>query len=86
MSQALCPDCGGRTHRSRARTLSERLIRAFTRYRVYRCTECSWRGWHAKSRPALKAVSRRNLMRTIIAFIITIVITILLALSLTGRI
>ena len=41
-----CPACrAGRVHRSRARSLPERLKKGFTAERLYRCDDCGWRGW-----------------------------------------
>jgi FlaA1/EpsC-like NDP-sugar epimerase len=41
-----CPRCpDGHARRSRARSLPERIRREFTSERLYRCTECGWRGW-----------------------------------------
>lgn len=41
-----CPSCGSREmHRSKARTLYERLRKAHTEARVFRCHRCGWRGW-----------------------------------------
>jgi FlaA1/EpsC-like NDP-sugar epimerase len=41
-----CPRCRSmRLHRSRARSLSERVRRNFSARRLFRCDECEWRGW-----------------------------------------
>jgi hypothetical protein len=41
-----CPRCpDGRVHRSRARSLPERIRKEFAAERPYRCSECGWRGW-----------------------------------------
>ena len=41
-----CPSCGSReVHRSKARTLYERLRKAHTLKRMFRCHHCGWRGW-----------------------------------------
>jgi UDP-GlcNAc:undecaprenyl-phosphate GlcNAc-1-phosphate transferase len=41
-----CPSCGSReVYRSKTRTLYERLRKAHTLKRVFRCHHCSWRGW-----------------------------------------
>jgi hypothetical protein len=43
-----CPRCAtGRVHRSRARSLRERVLKGFRDERLYRCDECDWRGWLA---------------------------------------
>jgi len=41
-----CPSCGSRdVHRSKTRTLYERLRKAHTLSRTFRCRHCGWRGW-----------------------------------------
>jgi hypothetical protein len=41
-----CPKCQSLTlHRSRARTIAERVRRNFSVQRLFRCTTCDWRGW-----------------------------------------
>jgi FlaA1/EpsC-like NDP-sugar epimerase len=41
-----CPSCGSRElHRSRARTLAERVRRNHSDKRLFRCDQCEWRGW-----------------------------------------
>lgn len=41
-----CPACASRdVHRSKARSLYERLWKAHTPRRVFRCNRCGWRGW-----------------------------------------
>lgn len=41
-----CPTCGSLNfHRSKARTIKERLEKIFTTQRLHRCHNCGWRGW-----------------------------------------
>lgn len=41
-----CPHCqSGTVRRSHARTLAERLRRAHSDQRLFRCETCNWRGW-----------------------------------------
>jgi hypothetical protein len=41
-----CPRCRStRVHRSRARSVTERLLRDWKSERLYRCADCNWRGW-----------------------------------------
>lgn len=41
-----CPHCEtGMVHRSRAKSLPERIKREFRAERLYRCNDCGWRGW-----------------------------------------
>jgi predicted RNA-binding Zn-ribbon protein involved in translation (DUF1610 family) len=45
-AEQLCPKCGSaRVHRSRARSVTERLMRDWKTERLYRCADCGWRGW-----------------------------------------
>jgi hypothetical protein len=42
----VCGGCGSRrTHRSHIRTVPERLRKAVTLKRLFRCRDCGWRGW-----------------------------------------
>jgi FlaA1/EpsC-like NDP-sugar epimerase len=42
----VCPGCRSKAlHRSRARTLSERVRRNYSGKRLFRCEDCQWRGW-----------------------------------------
>lgn len=46
IGSAPCPSCASREmHRSKARTLYERLWKAHTPKRLFRCYHCGWRGW-----------------------------------------
>jgi FlaA1/EpsC-like NDP-sugar epimerase len=41
-----CPSCQSRSlHRSRARNFAERVRRSYSPKRLFRCADCSWRGW-----------------------------------------
>jgi predicted RNA-binding Zn-ribbon protein involved in translation (DUF1610 family) len=41
-----CPSCRtGVVHRSRARSITERVRKELTSTRLYRCDSCGWRGW-----------------------------------------
>jgi len=71
----LCPQCGGRTHRSHSRGFNERLAKALTSYKTYRCRECAWRGWLRNS----GASKRRYALRTIISVLVTLLVTTLFA-------
>lgn len=76
MAGMLCPQCGGRTHRSHTRGFGEKLVKALTSHKTYRCHECGWRGWLRTGDPA----KRRHALRTIISVLVTLLITTLLAL------
>jgi FlaA1/EpsC-like NDP-sugar epimerase len=42
----VCQNCwSGRLHRSRARTLFERVMRVIGDRRLFTCDKCNWRGW-----------------------------------------
>ena len=78
MTNRICPACGWRVHHSHARGVKEKLIRAVTSYKLYRCRECGWRGWLGK--PNL--IARKHRLRVILALLITLLLTLLLALYL----
>jgi hypothetical protein len=41
-----CPSCGShQMRRSKARSFHERLRKGYTQKRMFRCQQCSWRGW-----------------------------------------
>lgn len=42
-----CPSCSqiGSLRKSHARVFSEKIIKKFTYYGIYRCKECGWRGY-----------------------------------------
>lgn len=82
----MCPKCGGPVHRSRTRGLGEKVVKALTANRTYRCFECGWRGWlQANDISQLRESKRRQLVRTIISVLLTIIITALLALYLVRK-
>ena len=53
----ICPACNSpEVHRSRSRSIAEKLKKAITEDRLFRCQKCGWRGWmtplaHAASVP-----------------------------------
>lgn len=73
----LCPQCGELTHRSHTRGLGEKVVKALTSHKTYRCHDCGWRGW---LRTGGDPVKRRQALRTIISVLVTLLITTLLAL------
>jgi predicted RNA-binding Zn-ribbon protein involved in translation (DUF1610 family) len=72
----LCPQCGEHTHRSHTRGFREKLVKALTSHKTYRCHECGWRGWLRTA----DSSKRRHTLRTIISVLVTLLITTLLAL------
>ena len=76
MSGMLCPQCGGLTHRSHTRGFGEKLVKALTSHKTYRCHECGWRGWLRAGDP----VTRRRRLWTVISVLITLLVTTMLAL------
>ena len=61
-----CPKCRStRVHRSRARSVTERLLRDWKTDRLFRCADCGWRGWLAPlefpSAPAHESVPSPDL-------------------------
>ncbi len=45
LTEQPCPHCAGTLHRSRTRTLRDRIRKNLTTLRPFRCEDCSWRGW-----------------------------------------
>lgn len=43
----VCPHCGkiGTLHRSRSRSFYERAVKFLLPYKIYRCSNCGWRGF-----------------------------------------
>jgi hypothetical protein len=75
LANRICPECGGRTHHSHTRGLVEKLIRAVTSRRMYRCHSCSWRGWASKA----NRVARKHRLRTLLSLLVTLLLTLLFA-------
>ena len=40
----VCPQCGVRVYRSHSRNFRETAIKSVSPYKIYRCTDCGWRG------------------------------------------
>lgn len=56
-----CPSCASRNlHRSKARSLYERVRKAHTLKRLFRCQHCGWRGWLAPLDSATWTIADRN--------------------------
>lgn len=81
MTNLFCPVCGDRVHRSHSRGLKEKLFKALTSYRAYRCRDCGWRGWFGRS----NSLVRRSTLRTIISVLLTLIITTLIALYIVEK-
>ncbi|CUS77634.1 hypothetical protein JGI7_01422 [Candidatus Kryptonium thompsonii] len=47
MRLEVCPHCGkiGTLHRSRSRNFYERAVKFLLPYKIYRCSDCGWRGF-----------------------------------------
>jgi hypothetical protein len=75
LANAFCPECGNRVHKSHSRGFGERLVKVITRYKVYRCHDCGWRGWLSKG----KALTRAGGLRTLLGLLLTILATVLIA-------
>lgn len=75
-SRHICPVCESPIHRSHSRSVIERLIRIFTRYKLYKCSTCKWRGWLSRTR----LVSNwKKFIPTLIAWALTIILVLLLS-------
>jgi predicted RNA-binding Zn-ribbon protein involved in translation (DUF1610 family) len=75
LANAFCPECGNRVHKSHSRGFGERLVKAITRCKVYRCHDCGWRGWLSKGKPLASAGG----LRTALGLLLTILVTVLVA-------
>ncbi len=70
-----CPSCGeiGTLHRSRARNTKERLIKALTPFKIYRCKKCGWRGYRSTitlTLGSLKAIILYLFLAALTAYIV----------------
>lgn len=82
MSKHFCPTCGNHLHRSHSRGFSEKLIKGLSRSKLYRCHECSWRGWLAAEKQPTTSQSPRKLQSialTLFAILLIAVIAIYFA-------
>jgi len=60
----VCPKCGsGNVHRSRSRSRWETWRKEITGKRMFRCHDCSWRGWGADEAPTAADVEREAAAR-----------------------
>jgi hypothetical protein len=77
MSKAFCPDCNDVLHRSHSRSFHEKLIKAVSRQRLYRCHECGWRGWlNVKPKPKPSSLKKR-LLPYLLTLLTALLITLL---------
>ncbi|MFN0123619.1 MAG: hypothetical protein ACKV2V_24220 [Blastocatellia bacterium] len=74
----LCPECGSDAKRSHSRGIKERIFKSLSGYRIYRCKDCSWRGWLSRERG--KTVDKKGVVRTYLLFMITLVVAMAVAL------
>ena len=65
-----CPECDSQVRRSRVRGMGERLLKALSPYRVYRCRECGWRGW--LSEQARPRTNWRNTLQAVLSALVVI--------------
>jgi hypothetical protein len=77
MSKQFCPKCGNSLHRSHTRSFSEKLIKAFSRLKLYRCHECGWRDWLASTRHKPAKSSSRKLQSIALTLLVILLITVL---------
>lgn len=70
-----CPSCSlpGTLHRSKGRSLSERIIKKITFFKIYRCSQCGWRGYLSTFKVA--KISVRNISYYLVfAVVVAIVV------------
>jgi predicted RNA-binding Zn-ribbon protein involved in translation (DUF1610 family) len=77
MSKTFCPDCGYALHRSRSRRLYEKLIKAVSGQRLYRCHECGWRGWLKVNHKPKTSALKKKLLPYILTLLTALLITLL---------
>ncbi len=66
----ICPKCSSENiHRSRHRSRWESLRKSLSTKRIYRCHDCSWRGW-LESSSGKKNVSPQHRVITYVMVII----------------
>ena len=66
----ICPKCSSENiHRSRHRSRWESLRKSLSNKRLYRCHDCSWRGWLTSSEPEKKNVSPQYRIITYVAVV-----------------
>jgi predicted RNA-binding Zn-ribbon protein involved in translation (DUF1610 family) len=66
-----CPRCGvDSLRRSHARRL-EKLFRTLSSYRIYRCSNCKWRGWLPTGESPLPRIVKKS-VRALLVFAIVI--------------
>ncbi len=83
MSKEFCPECGNHLHRSRSHNLREKLIRTFSRLKMYRCHKCDWRGWLNPGKKKDLAPTSQKFLSIALTLLVTLFIT-LLALYFAG--
>ncbi len=81
-----CPHCGkfGTLHRSRSRNFYERAVKFFLPYKIYRCSECGWRGfryigWTEKlfgsGTPARRKVAKWKIYSFVFIILLLLILT-----------
>lgn len=66
----ICPNCGGRAHRSHHRGLIELIFKSVSSYKPYRCSDCNWRGWAAH----VRTINRKEMVRTVLFWCAALII------------
>jgi hypothetical protein len=77
MSKEFCPECENPLHRSHSRSLHEKLIRTFSRFKLYRCHKCDWRGWLAPGKKKDVVPTAKKLFPLTLTFAVALLITLL---------
>ena len=74
-----CPSCFSQTtlRKSRARKLSEKIIKNFTIFGLYRCKKCGWRGYRPRFILTTQSVKNGIIYLILIAFAAIIIYQIL---------
>jgi hypothetical protein len=75
-SLMVCPNCNARASRSRPRTLRERLMKAFSGYKIYSCRACGWRALCAPVKTLESGVTHQALLGWIMAAVVAAAIVV----------
>ena len=69
-----CPECEEFSlYRSKSKNLKEKVFKKITRYKLYRCRECEWRGWLKKP----KYANKKDMYRDVIFYAILLIIALI---------
>lgn len=69
-----CPKCGEyNLYRSHSKNVVERSLKSLLPLKIYRCHNCSWRGWLNKKRASKKATLKMLIFYGVVGILALIV-------------